>query len=57
MYYCKEGFFFGGSFHCITDDDIDEQLDQASHNLNSNFEKFATNGSGWILEKVEKINN
>ena len=57
MYYCKEGVFFGGSFHCITDDDIDEQLDQASHNLNSNFEKFATNGSGWILEKVEKINN
>ena len=47
--------FFGGNFHCLTDDDIDEQLDQASHNLNLNFEKFATNGSGWILEKVEKI--
>ena len=28
--------FFGGTFHCLTEEDIDEQLDKASYNLNSN---------------------
>ena len=47
--------FFGGTFHCLTEEDIDEQLDKASYNLNSNFEKFSTNGSGWVCERVTSI--
>ena len=47
--------FFGGNFHCLTREDLDDQLDQTSNNLNSNFENFSANGSGWVLERVEKI--
>ena len=47
--------FYGGTYHCLTETEVDDCLDQTSQMLNSNFETFSTNGSGWILEKVEKI--
>ena len=47
--------FYGGTYHCLTEEQVEENLDQSSQTLNNNFEKFATNGSGWILDKVEKI--
>ena len=47
--------FYGGTYHCLTEAEVDHYLNQTSQMLNSNFETFSTNGSGWILERVEKI--
>ena len=47
--------FYGGTYHCLTEAELDDYLNQTSQKLNSNFETFSTNGSGWILEKVEQI--
>ena len=47
--------FWGGTYHCLTQSDVDEKLDYTSDTLNANFESFSTRGSGWILETVEQI--
>ena len=47
--------FYGGTYHCLTETEVDDHLNQTSQMLNSNFETFSSNGSGWILERVEKI--
>ncbi len=47
--------FYGGTYHCLTGAEVEHYLNQTSQMLNSNFETFSTNGSGWILERVEKI--
>merc|ERR1711860_357680 len=35
--------------------EVDDHLNHTSQMLNTNFETFSTNGSGWVLERVEKI--
>ena len=47
--------FYGGTYHILTETEVDDCLNQTSQMLNSTFETFSTNGSGWILERVEKI--
>ena len=47
--------FWGGTYHCLSQSDVDEKLDYTSDTLNANFESFSTRGSGWILETVEQI--
>ena len=48
-------WFYGGTYNCLTEAEVDQHLNQTSQMLNHNFETFSTNGSGWILERVEKI--
>ena len=47
--------FYGGTYHCLTEVEVDDHLNHTSQMLNTNFETFSTNGSGWVLERVEKI--